>query len=172
MTSSVYHRLWSALLIVSLLGLASCTAMSTSGSLRSQVVGSWEAVSLTNFEGTQRREPMGPGLKGRLSVDPNGFFSIVLTRAGLPKVASNNRLIQTPEESSAIATGLLLYYGRYSLDEASKVLTIQIEGSSFPNWNGITQTRTLILEGDQLTMRNQTTAVGGGSSDLVWRRLR
>jgi hypothetical protein len=80
---------------------------------------------------------------------------------------SNNRLVQTPDESKTIATGLLYYYGRYSIDNASKTLTINIEGSSFPNWNGVTQTRVLEIEGDRLTMKNQTTAVGGGSSGLA-----
>jgi lipocalin-like protein len=152
--------------------LSSCAATTSSNGFQSSVIGSWEAVSLTNINGGVRQEPMGSGLKGRLSLDSKGYFSIILMRADLPQLASNNRLVQTPEESKTIATGLLYYYGRYSIDNATRTLTINIEGSSFPNWNGVTQQRVLELEGDRLLMKNQTTAVGGGSSELVWHRLR
>jgi lipocalin-like protein len=158
--------------VLSIAGLlSSCASPTMPRGIQSQVIGAWEAVSLTNINGNVRQEPMGAGLKGRLSLDPEGYFSIIIMRADLPKLASGNRLVQTPEESKTIATGLLYYYGRYSIENSSKTLTINIEGSSFPNWNGVTQQRLLEVEGDRLTMKNQTTAVGGGSSELVWHKL-
>jgi hypothetical protein len=62
-------------------GLLSSCATPTGGNIQTRIVGSWEAVSLTNINGSVRQEPMGPGLKGRLSMDPDGLFSIILMRA-------------------------------------------------------------------------------------------
>ena len=45
--------------------------------------------------------------KGILIVDANGRYVIAIARAGLPKVASNNRTTGTPEENKAIVRGSL-----------------------------------------------------------------
>jgi hypothetical protein len=63
-------------------------------------------------------------------VDANGRFSITVARSDLPKFASKNRMSGTPEENQAIVQGSIAYFGTYSIDEPTHVLTVNIEGST------------------------------------------
>ena len=46
-----------------------------------------------------------------MTVDANGRYVLVIARADLPKVASNNRTMATPEESQAIVQGSIAHFG-------------------------------------------------------------
>jgi hypothetical protein len=48
-----------------------------------------------------------------------------------------------PERRAAVVQGSIAYFGKYSIDEATHVLTVDLEGSTFPNFTGGTQTRIL-----------------------------
>jgi hypothetical protein len=50
-------------------------------------------------------------------------------------------------------------------------MTLQIEGSTFPNWDGVAQKRLIVLKGDELTLTNPTAAVGG-TGVSVWKRAK
>jgi hypothetical protein len=103
--------------------------------------------------------------------DVNGRFSITVVRSDLPKFASNNRMSGTPEENKAIVQGIIAYLGTYSIDEATHVLTVNIEGSTFPNFTGGTQTRMLSFDGDEVTYFNPTPSMGG-SANVTYRRAK
>src|SRR5262249_49492329 len=79
----------------------------------------------------------GPNPKGILMFDANGWFSFQLAQPGRSKFASDNRLQGTPEENRATVQGSLSYYGKYSVEEADRVLHLYIEGSSYPNFDSI-----------------------------------
>ncbi len=80
--------------------------------------------------------PYGPNPKGTMMVDANGRFSIMVIRSDLPKFISNNRMSGTLEENKSVVQGSIAYYGTYSIDEATHVLTVNVEGSTFPNFTG------------------------------------
>src|SRR5262249_30117012 len=107
---------------------------------KERLVGSWTLISLTAGEGTSQTLPYGPNPKGTMMVDANGRFSITVVRSDVSKVASNNRMTATPDENRAIVQGSIAYFGTYSIDEATHVITVNVEGSTFPNFNGGTQT--------------------------------
>jgi hypothetical protein len=65
----------------------------------------------------------------------------------------------TDEENRAVVRGSLAFYGTYEVDEASKSLMMRIEYSSFPNFNGAEQRRSIKLEGDELTVINPAKGV-------------
>jgi putative aminopeptidase FrvX len=46
-----------------------------------------------------------------------------------PKIASNNRLAGTAEDNKAIVAGTLALFGTYSVDEAKKTLTFNINAA-------------------------------------------
>jgi hypothetical protein len=84
---------------------------------------------------------------------------------------ANSRPKGTPEEYKAIAEGVLIFYGTYSL--SGEELTITLEGLTFPNWNGTSQKHTVKLEGDQLTLISNAPARGGTSMVAqVWTRTK
>ena len=93
----------------------------------------------------------------------DGRFVIINTRPDRPKFASNNRLDGTPEENKAVAQGTIFYFGTYSVNEAEKTLTVRIEVSSFPNWEGTEQKRPFTITGDELKWTNPVSTAGVGA---------
>src|SRR5438874_4213718 len=131
---------------------------------KERLIGSWTLISLTAGEGAAQTLPYGPNPKGTMMVDANGRFSITVVRSDVPKVASNNRMTGTPDENKAIVQGSIAYFGTYTIDEATHVITVNVEGSTFPNFNGGTQTRILSFDGDEVTYLNPTPSMGGATA--------
>jgi Lipocalin-like domain len=149
--------------------MTNTTAGQSAKSDKERFIGTWTLVSLTS--GANQTLPYGPNPKGTLMADANGRFSITVVRSDLPKFASNNRMSGTPEENKAIVQGIIAYFGTYSIDEATHVLTVNIEGSTFPNFTGGTQTRILSFDGDEVTYFNPTPSMGG-SAKVTYRRAK
>ena len=159
---------------ITALGIASMTSTTVGQSAKSnkeRFIGTWMLVSLTSGEVANQTLPYGPNPKGTLMADANGRFSITVVRSDLPKFASNNRMSGTPEENKAIVQGIIAYFGIYSIDEATHVLTVNIEGSTYPNFTGGTQTRMLSFDGDEVTYFNPTPSMGG-SAKVTYRRAK
>jgi hypothetical protein len=152
--------------------MASETVDQTRKRDKEQLVGSWILVSLTAGDGAKQTMPYGPNPKGTMMVDANGRFSITVVRSDLPRFASDNRMTGTPEENTAIVQGCISYFGTYSIDEATHVITVNVEGSTFPNFDGGTQTRILSFSGDEVTYLNPTPSMGGGTAKVTYRRAR
>lgn len=139
---------------------------------KERLVGSWILTSLTSAEGERQTFPYGPNPKGTMMADADGRFSITVVRSDLPHFATNNRMTGTPEENKAIVQGVIAYFGTYGIDETSHVLTVHVEGSTFPNFNGGTQTRILSFSGDdEMTYFNPTPSMGG-TAKVTYRRAK
>jgi hypothetical protein len=154
------------------LALASGDAVGQPKSLKDQIAGSWSYVSVDTVGQDGSRVPMyGPNPQGLVIFDGNGHYALVNARAGQPKFASNNRMDGTAEEYKAVEQGSNAHFGRYTVNEADKTITFQIETSTFPNWNGVQQERPFTLVGDELRWTTPA-ASGGGSGEVVLRRAR
>jgi lipocalin-like protein len=148
------------------------SAAAQSTSLRQQLVGTWAYVNLYNIlPDGNRVEPQGQDGKGILIMDESGRFVWMLIRSDLPKFESNNRQTGTDAENRAVVQGSLAYYGSYEVDEAQKDLLMRIEYSTFPNFNGAEQRRSIKLENDELTVINPTGA-SGGTAYVTWKRVK
>jgi hypothetical protein len=159
---------------VTALGIASMTSATVGQpgkSDKERFIGTWTLISLTSGEGANQTLPYGPNPRGTMMVDANGRFSIMVMRSDLSKFASNNRMSGTPDENKAVVQGSIEYFGTYSIDEATHVLTVNIEGSTFPNFIGGTQTRILSFDGDEVTYFNPTPSMGG-SAKVTYRRAK
>ena len=135
------------------------------------LAGTWTLVSVVAEQGGNKTEPFGPHPKGILMVDANGHYVIAIARAGLPKVASNNRTTGTPEENQAIVGGSLTHFGTLAVNAADKTITFKIETATFPNWDGTEQKRAFTVTGDELTY-TVPAASGGGTATTVWKRAK
>ncbi len=94
---------------------------------------------------------------------------IILLRNDLPKIAANNRLQATTDESVAIARGSIALYGTYSV--ANKAINLKIDQSTFPNWSGTEATRNILtFNGDE--MKWGVPASMGGQSEVTWKRMK
>jgi hypothetical protein len=135
------------------------------------LAGTWTLVSNVTEQGGNKTDTFGPNPQGILTVDANGRYVLAIVRAGLPKVASNNRTTATPEENKAIVGGSITHFGTLSVNPEDKIITFKIETSTFPNWDGIEQKRPFTITGDELqyTVPAQS---GGGTGTVVWKRAK
>ena len=132
------------------------------------LAGTWTLVSADTVRPDGSRVPtFGASPKGILVFTDDGRFIYLLSRADLPKFASNNRTTGTPEENRAVVQGSIATFGTYSV--AGTDLLIKVEHSTFPNWIGADQKRTIAVTGDQLKWTNAAGS-GGGVVELVLKR--
>ena len=142
-------------------------------SLKDQLVGTWMLVSSHNIRSDGSKiDRSGPNPKGILIYTSDGHFVFVNTRSDLPKFASNSRDRGTPEEYKAVVQGSLAYFGTYSVNEADKVISVQIDGSTFANMIGTDQKRVVTsLTANELKFINPAPA-RDGTLELVWKRAK
>ena len=112
-----------------------------------------------------------PSPKGLIIFSSDGHFSLFQSRAEIPKIAGNDRAKATPEEAQAIVASTIAYYGTYSIDENSKVMSVKLEASTFANVSANpNQKRTITeLTGDELKFSNPRTP-NGMTLMTVWKR--
>jgi hypothetical protein len=142
------------------------------GAFEKQIQGTWAIVSLQVEKDGEKIDAFGTNPRGSMIVTPNGRFSVILMNATLPKFAANNRVKGTPEENQAVAQGSLAYFGSYKIVNAKEhMVTFNIEGSTFPNWDGFEQKLVMTVTGDEMKVLNPTAAIGGKAYP-VWKRLK
>ena len=135
------------------------------------LVGSWRFVTneTTRPDGS-KFDTYGAKPKGILMFDSSGRFSLFIANPERSKFASGNRLNGTPDEYKAAMQGSISYFGSYKVDESAKLINFEIEASSFPNWDGVTQQRPFSISGDELRFTNSSGS-SGGSVLVVLKRL-
>lgn len=135
------------------------------------LVGTWSAVSIINIRADGSKvELFGKNPKAMVIFDANGHFVLDQQNPEIPKFKSNNRAEGTAEENKAVVQGSLSYHGTYSVSD--KAINFKIEGSSFPNWMGTDQKRTITsLAGDELKWTNPGASVGG-TAETIWKRVK
>ncbi len=148
-------------------------AASQQKSLKDQLVGTWILTSWerANPDGS-KTHAFGANPKGINVFSADGRFALIYTRGDLPKLASNDRTKATPQEAKVIMDGAIAYYGTYSVDEASKAITLNIESTTFPNQLGRPQKRVInSLTADELKYSNPT-ATAGGQIQIAMKRAK
>jgi hypothetical protein len=153
----------------------SLLAGSTAGqqkSIREELLGAWSLVSIefVRPDGS-RLSTFGADPKGIAFFDAGGHYIISVMRSDRAKYAINNFAEGTAEENKATAQGAITYFGTYSVSEADRTIAIHIEGSSFPNWNGVDQKRIFAIMGDELKLTSPA-ATGAGTAEVVWKRAK
>ena len=153
-------------------GASSARAQENSSSLAQQIQGNWIFVSVYNEQDGKKIEPFGSQPRGSLILTPDGHFSMIFIKAGLPKFAANNRMQGTAEENQAVVQGSHAFFGTYAVaSEKEHTVNMHIEGSTFPNTDGQDQKRTMTVKGDELMVTNPTPTIGGVAY-VVWKRAK
>jgi hypothetical protein len=147
-------------------------ALGQQKTLKEQLIGTWTLVSAEAVDSGGTRMPLvaGPDVKGLLIFTQDGKISFQVIADTL-KVGANDRMKMTPEEMKAVAHGTLSYFGSYTVDEADKSFTMQIERSTFSNQVGRPAKRMATIAGDELRVTNAA-RLAGGQTNLVWRRAK
>ena len=163
-----------ASLLALALSAAAAAVAQPAKSLKDRIVGTWNFVvaEVTAPDG-KKSFPFGETPKGILIFTADGRFAQIHVASDAPKIASNNRMTGTPEEYAAIMRRSLSVFGTYTIDEASKTVTYNIVSSSFPNWEGEKQTRTIDkLTTDEFVNTNPSVAGGRGSASNFYKRVK
>ena len=143
-------------------------------SLKDQIVGTWDfmVAEVTAADG-KKSHPFGETPKGILIFTPDGRFAQIHVAGDVPKFASGNRLTGTAEEYATINRRSLSVFGTYTVDEEKKTVTYRIVSSTFPNWEGEAQTRTIDrLTADEFVNTNPNVAGGRGSAANYYKRAK
>src|ERR1700733_8944308 len=126
------HRIY--MLVLAFSFALSGTSFGQNKLAKEQIVGAWTLVAVTSeMDDGSKGEPFGSNPKGVIIFSSDGHFSLFQSRAEIPKIASNDRAKATPEEAQAIVASAIAYYGTYSIDENSKVMSVTLEASAFAN---------------------------------------
>jgi hypothetical protein len=121
------------------------------------IVGTWTLVAAETTMPDGKKTPS-------FGTKPTGM--LVFTEDGR-LVASNSRATTTPQEGAEISQGSIATYGTYTF--ADKTLKVKVDHSTYANWNGAEQTRTIVITGDEMKWRNPAGSAGG-VAELVLKR--
>ncbi len=137
-----------ALLLVGLVLMSSALAQSAATSLKQQLVGHWQLVSVALGD----RTPYGAAPQGSMFLDAQGHLSVIVISDGGARNIS--------------------YFGTYTVDDAAKLMTIHVEGSSggSGNTSGRSFKRLLQLQGNELVMTNEAPANAPGVIKQTWKQ--
>jgi hypothetical protein len=132
------------------------------------IVGTWMLIAAeTTMPDGKKTPSFGTKPTGMLVFTEDGRFIYLYTRSDLPKVASSSRATTTPQEGAEISQGSIATYGTYTF--ADKTLKVKVDHSTFANWNGAEQTRTIVISGDEMKWSNPAGSAGG-VAELVLKR--
>ena len=148
-------------------------AQQKAGDAKQQIVGIWTLLSSINTakDGKVTKGiSFGPNPAGRFVFLSNGQYVSVNVNPNLPKFASGNRMQGTAEEYKAVVHGSIASFGTYSVSPDGKVLALKQEGGTWALRNGKEEKRPLALSGDE--MKYTTAATVGGTSELIYKRIR
>jgi hypothetical protein len=154
-------------------GMSEGWAQQKGQSLKKGLIGSWTLVSANNAQKDGAKvDRWGANPKGSLMFDANGRYIFVISRSDIPKFAAKTVNEGTAEENKAVVKGLIVHFGKYSVNETDKTLITHIEASSFPNIVGADQKRIISsLTADELRYDNPA-STSGATSKVVWKRAK
>jgi hypothetical protein len=149
-------------------------ATAQQASIKDQLVGAWILVSVVNEAADgSKTEGFGSNPKGVIIFANEGYFSLLQSRADIPKIAASDRAKATAEEATAIVGATIAYYGTYSVNETDKTLAVKLQASTYANLLGGPEQKRIItaLTADELRFVNPRTP-SGVTLHTVWKRAK
>lgn len=138
----------------------------------STLEGSWimEQAYEIRADGT-RTTNYGEHPKGLLTIDHTGRYNLQIFKVGRPLFVSGDKARGTADEYSAASLGSSTHFGHVKIDQAKHQLVFDVEGASFPNWEGKRQVRDFTYENGLLSYAVPASASGNGTiAYSIWRR--
>lgn len=150
------------------------TPSSSKRPLGETLIGTWKLVSRRDrtAAGEPRVEPtLGEDPFGLLFYDRGGNFAAQFMKRDRSGPAAE--AAAAGSNNSRAQGGYDAYFGTYTIDEATGMVTQRLTGALSKENVGMVVTRGMEVEGDTLTIRLNTTAVSGEAvvRTLVWKRI-
>ena len=152
--------------VAAMFACATLPAAAQQKSLKEQVVGTWNIVSVEEVYPDGRKEtPWGPNMKGAVSFDPTGKVLLMIIGGDLPTTSGK------PQEA---ARQVVAYFGTYSVDEGAKTIAYTAERATIPVFDGLARKATVTVTGDELRQSSApvTGPQGTFTPRLVMRRAK
>lgn len=143
---TVAQRLSSLGVLALALTTAPSLAQTPGKSIKEQLVGHWELVSIS-INGTM---PYGDNPQGSMFIDAAGDYSVIVVTDG---------------KARSIA-----YFGTYSVNDADSSMTMHIQGNTRRNTDGRDQKRIVSFSGDELIQTNPAAAGPRPAVQVTWKR--
>jgi hypothetical protein len=143
---------------IALAGLLS-PGIAPAQSLKEEIVGAWRLVSIYNEAQGVKRHLLGENPVGLMQFDRSGSVSQFLSKPGLPRFATPNRMQGTDQEYREVMQGMISGFGTYTVD--GDTVTIKWIASSYPNRAGTEEKRVYRIVGDEMSAVNPAASVGG-----------
>lgn len=156
---------------VMLSGAPDAWAQQTAKVLEQQIVGTWSLAEQWAEQDGKKTQRFGPNPKGIAIFEGNGRFAQIVLRPDLPKIASNNAMTGTADENKAVVQGSAAFYGGWSVNENDGSVSTHIDGSTYPNWDGQDQKRTVSISGDEMKLCVPGAQIGG-TACTIWKRVK
>jgi Lipocalin-like domain len=148
-----------------------CFEAPASAQTTQELVGVWTLVKNETIRPDGSRvATFGDNPHSQLIMTSTGRFSQIFIRSDIPKFASGNRLTGTQEENAAVVKGSNVAFGTWVL--ADKTVTLNVEGSTFPNWAGTALSRPIVKFANEEMTWTVAGASGGGSIESAWKRVK
>jgi len=147
----------------------------TSRPLSTTLPGTWALLSRVDVDdaGRPQEEPsLGSDPVALLFYDRSGYFAAQFMK----RDRSNSNVMDSPNAGSnntRAQGGYDAYFGTYHVDDVSGAVTQRLTGALSRESVGMEITRTMCVEGDQLTIVLQTNSPTGKSltRTLKWKRV-
>lgn len=138
------------------------------------LIGTWELLSREDRTSARERRidpSLGADPVALLYYDRAGHFAAQFMkrdRSGTAPVAAGGGA-----NNPRSVGGYDAYFGDYTVDDASGLVTQTLRGAIAPESVGMVVTRGMVVDGDRLTIRLDTTSAEGVPvvRTLVWRRV-
>lgn len=146
-----HTNMWLAPVLLALFALLPASGWSQA---QNPLAGAWKLLGCEMELADGKAVPIcGASPAGILIYDPSGNMSVHYSRADVAKFASPDRTKATPEETKALLDVYLGYWGRYEINAPENAVKHIIEGSSFPNWAGVTLNLMYEVTPERLTLK-------------------
>ncbi len=157
---------WATLIGLAL--FASSVAWSYAADDTARLVGSWELVSWKTKQPDGTTDyPMGESPVGLLMYDARGYMSVQIMDDFRPAFRRGYEKT-TLDELKEVYKTYAAMFGRYTVDSASRTLSIEVQGITNPNYMSSTLTRYYTLKGDTLVMAFDPK----GMNSTTWKRIK
>ena len=128
-------------------------------------LGSWRLVAITSAGRVNPQRGAKP--TGMITYHESGWMAAQIQPDRLPVEMAG--ATPTPAEALAALTGYTAYFGTWSVDEATKIVTHCRQGSVSPGWRGNPVfRRAYVFDGPDRVLLHPV----GNQNELVWERLK
>jgi hypothetical protein len=127
----------------------------------STIAGTWKLISYEDhFPDGKTEYPFGKVPVGLLIYTSDDHMSVQIMKTPHPKVSSGGEKI-TKKEKLALFDSYTAYFGTYSVDWKTHIVTHRVEGNMFDAYVGTDQPKPFELKGDKLFLLPEWTSKDG-----------